>query len=309
MQTIEYVLLLTDHNLILAVQEAIPLCLSSGIKLIPGIEIDCSYNDIDLHLLGYNINWKSNDFAELEKSIHIKMMDSFPEMIDNIAKLGIHVDENEVLEKGNGKLPCGELTAEVLLTNNVYHSNKKLFPYMNEGERSDMPYINFYHDFFAQGKPAYVKINYMDFHDAIDLVKSNGGIPIIAHPGMNLKGKENLAIELLDNGAEGLEVFNNYHDIKQIEYFANLVIKGNLLMTCGSDFHGKNKPLIDIGKYLIDNKYVDYLLKSIMQINKIRHTMCIIHKGFIGFQAVSPASSLGGNLIGLKPAIPYEIIH
>jgi len=38
-------------------------------------------------------------------------------------------------------------------------------------------------------------------------------------------------------------------------------------------------------------------------------TMCIIHKGFSGFQASSPASILGGKLIGLKSAIPYEIIR
>ena len=38
-------------------------------------------------------------------------------------------------------------------------------------------------------------------------------------------------------------------------------------------------------------------------------TMCIVHKGFRGFRAVSPASILGGNLIGLKPAIPYDTIH
>ncbi len=37
--------------------------------------------------------------------------------------------------------------------------------------------------------------------------------------------------------------------------------------------------------------------------------MCIIHKGFRGFRAASPASILGGNLKGFKPAIPYEIIH
>ena len=37
--------------------------------------------------------------------------------------------------------------------------------------------------------------------------------------------------------------------------------------------------------------------------------MCIIHKGFRGFRAFSPASILGGNLIGLKSTIPYEIIH
>ncbi len=38
-------------------------------------------------------------------------------------------------------------------------------------------------------------------------------------------------------------------------------------------------------------------------------TMCIIHKGFRDFRAVSIASALGGNLISLKPVIPYEIIH
>lgn len=38
-------------------------------------------------------------------------------------------------------------------------------------------------------------------------------------------------------------------------------------------------------------------------------TMCIVHKGFRGFRALSPASILDGNLIGLKPAIPYDTIH
>ncbi|BDD01439.1 hypothetical protein PEPS_37190 (plasmid) [Persicobacter psychrovividus] len=37
--------------------------------------------------------------------------------------------------------------------------------------------------------------------------------------------------------------------------------------------------------------------------------MCIVHKGFRGFRALSPALILGGNLIVLKPAIPYDTIH
>ena len=37
--------------------------------------------------------------------------------------------------------------------------------------------------------------------------------------------------------------------------------------------------------------------------------MCILHKGFRGFRTLSPASILGGNLTGLKPAIPYDTIH
>lgn len=260
------ILSITDHNSISAIDEAIALCSRLALDLITGIEIDCSYKETDLHLLGYNIDWQSNDFKELEKSIHKKVMDSFPEMLYNLEKSGIKVDGNEVLEKANGKLPCGELIAEVLLANNVYHSNIKLLPYMAGGERSDMPYINFYHDFFAQGKPAYVKTDYMNFNDALNLVKSNGGTPVIAHPGLNLKGNEKLVIELLDCGAEGLEVFNNYHNAKQIEYFADLSIQKSILITCGSDFHGKNKPLIDIGQFKTQNKYDAYLQKSIMQL-------------------------------------------
>lgn len=254
------VLSITDHNSISGIREAIPICLKSGIDLIPGIEIDCSYQDIDLHLLGYNIDWFSNDFVELEKSIRKKVMDSFPEMIFNLNKLGIEVNEDEVLEKANGTLPCGELIAEVLLAKKEYRSNPKLLPYVSGGKRSDMPYINFYHDFFAQGKPAYVKINHMNFADAVELVRNTGGTPIIAHPGLNLRGKEELIVELFKHGVVGLEAFNNYHDAKQMDYFADFALQGSFLMTGGSDFHGKNKPLIDIGKYPVPDKYISYFL-------------------------------------------------
>jgi 3',5'-nucleoside bisphosphate phosphatase len=257
------ILSVTDHNSVKGIQEAASICSHSGIKFISGIEIDCAYNNIDLHLLGYNIDWNRKDFDDLEKNIKKKILDSFPQMIENLDKSGIKVDPDEVLEKSNGKMPCGELIAEVLLSNRKYHSNKMLAPYMIGGERSDMPYINFYHDFFAQGKPAYVKIDYMSFSDAINLVRRCGGTPVIAHPGMNLRGKEELIPALLDCGVDGVEVFNNYHGSEQIEYIANLACQKNLLMTCGSDFHGKNKPLIEIGKYRINEKYQEYLSDSI----------------------------------------------
>ncbi|MCP4181529.1 MAG: PHP domain-containing protein [bacterium] len=250
----------TDHNCIKGTEEAINLCKKSNIDFIPGIELDCNYKGIDLHLLGYNIDWKSNDFISLEENIRKQVMDSFPDMIKNLEKVGIYADIDEVLEKSEGKLPTGELIAEVLLGNKKNHSNNKLKPYIKEGVRGDMPYINFYHDFFAQGKPAYVKINWQDYDNALDLVINNGGTPIIAHPGLNLKDKEEIVIELLDKGAKGLEVFNNYHNEKQIEYFADLAIERNAIITCGSDFHGKNKPLIDIGNYRFNEKYRKYLI-------------------------------------------------
>ena len=126
-----------------------------------------------------------------------------------------------------------------------------------------MPYINFYLDYFAQGKPAFVPIQYMSFRHAVEMIKDNGGIPIVAHPGLNLKGREQIAEKLLDNGAKGLEVFNNYHQSNQISYFASLVQRQKAIMTCGSDFHGKTKPLINIGQFNFEGQFEDYLKESI----------------------------------------------
>ncbi len=238
---------LTDHNSVKGVGEAIEMAYSAGMTVIPGIEIDCIYNEIDLHILGYNIKWDSTDFSSLEDEVHRRIMEAFPEMLRLLKKSGITVDADEVIALAKGRPPCAEQIAETLVTNPVYHSNPLLKPYLPGGSRSDMPYINFYHDYFSQGRPAYVKIDYMSYSEAIDLIKSQDGIPIVAHPGVNLRNQEAVINELLDHGALGLEAFNNYHDYDQINYFAGIADQRHLLLTCGSDFHGKNKPLIQPG--------------------------------------------------------------
>lgn len=258
----------TDHNSVRGNREAIEVANELKLNFIPGIEIDCTYDEIDLHVLGFGINWQSKDFEELEKDISRKVMDSFSAMIENLDRLGIKVDAKEVLNQAGGKLPTGELIAEVLLGDKKY-DYPELLPYRENGERGDMPYLNFYHDFFAQGKPAYVKIDYMDYKNVIELITDNGGIPIIAHPGLNLRGKEERVEKLLDRGARGLEVFNNYHDERQMDYFTHMVKQRGLLMTGGSDFHGKTKPLIRIGGYKRMEPYMEYLQDSILKLKSI----------------------------------------
>ncbi|MDR2955424.1 MAG: PHP domain-containing protein [Prevotella sp.] len=256
---------LTDHNSVKGIQEASSLSMQEGMYFIPSIEIDCNYEGTDLHVLGYQIDWKSPDFFKLEEDIHNKVMDSFSEMISNLNRLGFIIDTQAVLDKAEGKLPSAELIAEVMLSDKKYHT-PLLTPYMEGGNRSDMPYINFYLDYFAQGKPAFVPIDYMSYDTAIEIIKDNGGIPIIAHPGLNFNRKEKVVEELLNKGAKGLEVFNNYHSTEQIAYFASLTQENKCLMTCGSDFHGKTKPLINIGVFKYDSRYEDYLTGSINRI-------------------------------------------
>ena len=172
---------LTDHNSVRGVGEAARLARERGIGFVPGIEIDCNYRGTDLHLLGYGIDWRSADFARLEEEVAAKVMASFGAMVDNLLKLGFRVDAGAVLAAADGKPPTGELIAEVMLSDANCHT-PPLRPYMEGGERSDMPYINFYLDYFAQGRPAFVPVEYMDYRDAVELVRDNGGMPVVAHP-------------------------------------------------------------------------------------------------------------------------------
>ena len=258
---------ITDHNNVGGAREAMQLSADiEEVEFIPGIEIDSNYRGTDLHLLGYQVDLRSGDFDALMKKVRQRHMDAIPQMISKLEQLGIVIDGDELMKKSGGEPPTGELFAELLLQKPDQHSNPSLLPYLPGGERSDMPLINFYLDFFAQGKPAYVKIDHLDFKDALDLVRSNGGIPIVAHPGLNLKDREELVNELIDAGAAGLEVFNNYHNNKQVSYFAELTIGRGALMTCGSDFHGKNKPLISVGQYNFLEKYRKHLERSLTTI-------------------------------------------
>lgn len=259
---------LTDHNSVRGVGEAARLARERGVGFVPGIEIDCNYRGTDLHLLGYGIDWQSADFARLEEEVAAKVMASFGGMIDNLLKLGFSVDAEAVLEAAAGGLPTGELIAEVMLSDAKYHTSP-LRPYMEGGARSDMPYINFYLDYFAQGRPAFVPVEYMDYRDAVELVRDNGGTPVVAHPGLNFRGREEVAEQLLDRGAAGLEVFNNYHTPEQAVYFTSLVLSKGALMTCGSDFHGKTKPRIAVGRFPADSRFDGRLSDFVNHVNRI----------------------------------------
>ena len=54
----------------------------------------------------------------------------------------------------------GEAFAQALLEDERYLQLEALKPYREKGERSDNPYVNFYWDYYSQGKALYTKVNY-----------------------------------------------------------------------------------------------------------------------------------------------------
>lgn len=45
----------------------------------------------------------------------------------------------------------------------------------------------------------------------VQMIHKNGGLAVLAHPGVNMKGKESLLPQLFRIGLDGIEAFSSYH--------------------------------------------------------------------------------------------------
>ena len=161
---------------------------------------------------------------------------------------GIPVDEDEVLAASSDGVVPGELIADILLAQKEAPQYEILRPYLPGGAKSDMPNVRFYWDFFSEGKPAYVPVHYISLADAVSLIHDAGGISVLAHPGQNLARSETELLEsMLFREIDGIEAFSSYHDVETAAYYVEVAEKNRLLITCGSDFHGRHKPAIRLG--------------------------------------------------------------
>jgi len=144
-------------------------------------------------------------------------------------------------------IPSMAFIGEFLLSRSEYDTDKRLDPFRAGGVRSDMPYFNFYCDFCTPGKPAFIEADHPDLSDIIDVIKTTGGIPVLAHPGGTLNTPEEQLLPILNRGVEGIEAFSNYHTPDILQYYVKKAEEYSVFVTCGSDFHGKNKPAIELG--------------------------------------------------------------
>ncbi len=242
----------TDHNCVRANQEARKAAESLGLSYISGGEFDCMYHGRNFHMLGYGIDCENEAFAKLERAVMDQSRRASLEMLEKTRKLGFSVTEEEMDRVSSeafwkGKW-TGEMFGEVLLSKPEYEDHPLLKPYRKGGERSDNPYVNFYWDFYSQGKPCHGSISYPSMEEVADWIHGAGGLSVLAHPGANLKGREKELEELLALELDGIEVFSSYHSEAQEKYFLETAERLGKLVTCGSDFHGKTKPAVFLGE-------------------------------------------------------------
>ena len=239
---------LTDHNCVRGVEEFLKTAETAGIAALSGIEIDCIYDEIDLHLLGYNIDVTDKRYTHLEETVLEQKRSSSQEYLRIFRNMGIHLDVRQMELVSREGIYTGEMIAEVALADMRNQNHPLLEPYRLGGSRSDNPYVNFFWDYCSQGKEAYLPIEYIAFEEALDLISDTGGFAVIAHPSHTVGRCKEAIKYMVSCGVRGLEVFSSYHTMEDIAYYSQIAEELHLLKTAGSDFHGKTKPSVELGK-------------------------------------------------------------
>lgn len=255
------IIAIADHDTTMGVETAIDIGVANNIKVIPSIEISCVYDEIELHILAYNINLKNPQYNLLLDNVMKQERAASQKRLELIKDLGIYVNMEKLNSLIVDGVIIGEIIGEASINEPENKDNPLIKPFLNGGTLSDNPYVNFYWEFCAQNKPAYVPITFPPLSEIISLIKNDNGLVIFAHPGNNIKEDKKLLYEIMHMGLDGLEAYSSYHSPEQTEFFLNHAEMNNWIITCGSDFHGKNKPKIKLGEINIREDHEEKLIK------------------------------------------------
>ena len=104
--------------------------------------------------------------------------------------------------------------------------------------------------YLSPGCPYYIEREKVTPQMAVSLIASIGGIPVLAHPMLyHLSDAQlkDLIHTLKPCGLIGIETVYSTYSEEETAYIQDLASDTGLCQSGGSDFHGANKPGLDLG--------------------------------------------------------------
>lgn len=249
-------LALTDHDTIEGLDEALAAAGEAGLEFVPGVEISINGDELlgrpaSLHVLGLWVDHRHPGLLAGLKTLQEARARRNPQIIQKFHDLGIPLTLEEVAQHAGGQLIGRPHFAQALLERGVVR---------NRGEA--------FGRYLAAGAKAYVPKWRFTPREGIAMLRAAGGLPVLAHPGM-LKlpqaDLEDLARRLMDLGLEGLEALYSEHDTATRLGLIRLAARLGLVVSGGSDFHGRAKPDIALGLGQGDLRVPASLLVALQQ--------------------------------------------
>ncbi len=207
---------ISDHDTLAAYGAFTP---PQGARVIPAIEINTTWRENEVHVLGYGVPLGPSPINELLEYNQVQRRLRAETMVERLRQAGYGLTLEDVLQESGGSLSIGRPhVAKALVRLGVVDSVDAAFKVA-----------------LTRGKPGYVPQIYTTPQHAIETIAAAGGIPVLAHPG-RLKDRV-LIDELAGRGLRGLEVFYPMHDADDTAEFRETARRYGLVMTAGMDFH------------------------------------------------------------------------
>ncbi|MBN1692826.1 MAG: PHP domain-containing protein [Dehalococcoidales bacterium] len=212
---------ITDHDTIDGITPAIKAAKSyPGLTLIPGVEISTDLADGEAHILGYFIDYASPDFQKELEKFRDSRLGRGQRMVAKLNELGIKIDWSRVQAiAGDGAIGRPHV-AQAMLEKGYVKTFEEAFD-----------------KYIGHGGPAYVEREKMTPQEAVALIISAGGIPVLAHP-FTVKDSEAMAAALKEAGLIGIEAYYKDNTPEQTAATLELAEKYSLIATGGTDYHG-----------------------------------------------------------------------
>lgn len=224
---------LTDHDNTDGLAAAFEAAAEMNIELVPGIEFSTEYLGTDIHIVGIDFDWKNKEFQHRIDYYRSERERRNQKMIDKMAADGIDISYGQMAESFGESLWTRAHFAKYLIAKGIVRDINEAFS-----------------DYLGDNCKYFIPREKVSPFEVVRLIRQFGGIPILAHPFQYKFSDETLRTlltKLKECGLLGMEVYYSTHTKENCDYLLDLANEFDLAPSGGSDFHGSNKPDIELG--------------------------------------------------------------
>jgi len=228
------VLALTDHDSTEGLGEAESAAREAGIQLIPGVEISATWADKTIHIVGLRIDRRAD-------ALKLGLSRLQATRLERAEEIGRRLDRHGI----PGTFEAArEMAGDGMITRT--HFARHLAGLGLAGSVKDV-----FERFLTRGKPGYVPTRWAEMAEAVDWIRSAGGVAVLAHPQRyKLTGSwmRRLIGEFKECGGRALEVVSGTASPGETQSSAEYARRFELCASSGSDFHSPETAWLKLGR-------------------------------------------------------------
>ena len=226
---------ITDHDTVSAYRD---LPSEIGLHLIPGVEFSSAWRNVDVHVVGLNIDPYSRDLALI-------CGEQAERRLRRAEKIAKKLFAKKLIGSIDGALEGVRKIAKGSTIGRPHFAR-----YLVEiGSCSDTRAA--FKSYLSAGKIGDVKDEWPHMCEVVGWIKAAGGIPVLAHPA-KYKVSHLKLVSMIDDfksfGGRAIEVTSGYQSPDKTKLLADICARHNLSASCGSDFHSLEKRWSQLGK-------------------------------------------------------------